>query len=231
MDTAPDTRSDQVYRDLKTRLLVGDFLLNVRLSEERLGAEYGVSRTPVRAALHRLDAEGLVARLADGGFGPVTPDVDVMRDLYEVRLNLELLALRRPAMTETLHDSAQLDVLRQEWRSLQQDPAQRPDPSFVLLDEAFHLGLAVAAGNEVVVDLLQGVNNRIRIVRMQDFLSVDRINATISEHLEILDALQTGNPAKAEAVMTMHIDASKSVVDERVFAAVARMAGRNGANR
>ena len=60
-------RSEEAYRELKRRLLVGDFPLNVRLGEERLAVILGVSRTPIREAMLRLHGEGLVQRGADGG--------------------------------------------------------------------------------------------------------------------------------------------------------------------
>src|SRR5262249_7178652 len=64
------SQGDRAYRELKTRLLVGDFPPNVRLAEERLAAMLDVSRTPVREALKRLQAEGLVAVHRDGGHRP-----------------------------------------------------------------------------------------------------------------------------------------------------------------
>ena len=94
------------YADLKNRLLLGEFPLNVRLGEERLAALVGVSRTPIREALSRLEVEGLVVRAPDGGFLPVVPDVTGMRQLYEVRVGLELQALRRPLRLGTTHDRA-----------------------------------------------------------------------------------------------------------------------------
>ena len=92
MYTAPDTgspRRELAYQSLKHRLLVGDFPPGRRLGEERLAAELGVSRTPVREALSRLHSEGLVERLSDGGYGPVLPDLHLIRELYEIRFVLE----------------------------------------------------------------------------------------------------------------------------------------------
>lgn len=83
-----DREGDQSYRGLKTRILLGEFPINVRLGEERLAAMIGVSRTPIREALKRLQAEGLVDNHPDGGYQPIVPDVTVMRHLYEVRVGL-----------------------------------------------------------------------------------------------------------------------------------------------
>lgn len=228
MYTAPHAattglRSDLAYGELKGRLLVGEFGLSNRLGEERLAARIGVSRTPVREALLRLQTEGLVRRSPDGGYLPVAPDVTAMRHLYEVRSALELAALHRPARLGAAHDRPALLALRDEWAAMAGEDLE-PGPGFVVLDEAFHVSLADAAGNPVLVELLIHVNERIRIVRMQDFLTADRISRTIAEHVGIVDAVLHGDLVEAERRFGLHIETSIAVVEERVLRAVARMA-------
>lgn len=235
MDTALYTGRNglrsHAYDELKTRLLVGDFGLNVRLGEERLAALLGVSRTPVREALLRLDAEGLVGPHPEGGYCPVAPDVAVVRDLYEVRVGLELQALRRPAvMPGRPHDVAVLEPLRDEWRALSADLPE-PDPGFVSLDEGFHVRLAEAAGNRSLAGMLRTVNERIRVVRMHDFLTPDRIRRTVDQHLDIVEAVLVGDLLLAEARFQTHLDESIAVVEQRTTQALARMASGKGAMR
>ena len=216
-------RSDVAYDGLKRRILAGDFPVNVRLGEERLAVLIGVSRTPIREALVRLHAEGLVRRCADGGYEPIAPDVTVIHHLYEVRAGLELQALQRPGRTGTVHDQQLLEELRHDWETFRDEPAEAGDPSFVLLDETFHVTLAEAGGNPSLADLLRQVNERIRVVRMQDFLTPERISQTIDEHLAIVDAVLAGDVATAQARFLAHLDRSVAVVEERVSRAVARM--------
>ena len=226
MYTAPyatATRSDQAYADLKRRLLAGEFPLNQRLAEERLANLLGASRTPIREALLRLHAEGLVQRRDEGGYGPIVPDVEVMHELYEVRGALEVTALQRPAVYGTTHDAGILEGLREEWLELQADPMVGPDAEFVLIDETFHLTLAEASGNAVLAELVQQVNERIRVVRMQDFLADGRISATVAEHLEVLDEVLAGHIDRAERLLITHINLSVSVVEDRVRRAITRM--------
>ena len=220
---AAGSRSDVAYRQLKTMLLTGDFPLNHRLGEERLAAQLGVSRTPVREAMKRLHTEGLVVPHPDGGFQPWVPEVTVMRHLYEVRAGLELQALQRPGRHGTRHDPAIVEPLRDRWRQLADGQAPPPDPNFVLLDESFHVSLASSAGNQVLVDMLRQVNDRIRLVRMHDFITQERIDATIAEHLELADLVLAGDIVTAEARFTSHLAHSMSVVEQRVQAALTRM--------
>lgn len=212
-----------MHAELKHRLLAGEFPLNVRIGEQRLGDLLAVSRTPVREALLRLLGEGLVVRAPDGGYFPVAPDVIVAHHLYEVRRALELQALQRPAVTGGRHERRSLLELQEDWQAAA-DETYEPSASFVLLDESFHVRLAEAAGNPVLVDMLRQVNERIRMVRMQDFLDLERIEATISEHLGIVEAVIEGDITEAELRFCSHLDRSVAVVEQRVIAALVRMA-------
>ncbi len=226
-DTAPypgTSRKELAYEALKRQVLVGDFPPGQRLAEERLAAELGVSRTPVREALTRLHTDGLVERLVDGGYGPTLIDLDLVRELYEIRFVLERAAIRRPDHGGPPHDAEALLALRADWRDL--DVTSGEDAAFVLMDEDFHERVAAAAGNAVLVGQLHKVNERIRVVRMQDFLSGERVTATIDEHLAVLEPLLDGDLGEAEARLVAHFDESLAVVEERAVLALARMLER-----
>jgi DNA-binding GntR family transcriptional regulator len=225
LDTAVAERGqagDRAYTELKRRLLLGEFPLRIRLGEERLAALLSVSRTPVRQALVRLHAERLVERLSDGGYTPAAPNLGKIRQLYEVRRALELSALARPAEYGERHDGNVLEALREDWRALLRETPE-PDPSFVLLDESFHVRLAEASGNRSLAEVLAIVNERIRIVRMHDFLTAERVHRTIVQHLDIVEAILTDDLDAAHRRFTMHLGESIAVVEERATRALARM--------
>ena len=226
-DSTP-VRGELAYTSLKGRLLRGDFLFGVRLAESRLATELDVSRTPVREALGRLHAEGLVDRHPQGGYCPSAPDLHEIRELYEVRAALELDAISRPLRTGVPHDRDALLGLAEDWAALDADDRVEPSPEVVLLDEDFHIGLAAASGNRSLADLLARVNERIRIVRMQDFLSPERVASTIAQHRSVLDALLADEPGVAKVRLVAHFEESLAVVEQRSAAALARMlvAGR-----
>lgn len=222
-DTGSENRRDAVYRRIKTQLLMGDFPLNQRLAEERLATALDVSRTPVREALQRLAAEGLIERHPEGGWRPAVPDVQRIRELYEVRRALELSALRRPSEFGQVHDPSLLEALRDDWRAMAlAEPA--PDPEFVLHDESFHVRLAEASGNATLAEMLSQVNERIRVVRTTDFLTSERITRTVAQHVGIVEALLDGDVRSSELRFVNHLGESMAVVEERVMRALARMA-------
>jgi DNA-binding GntR family transcriptional regulator len=231
------SRSEVTHRALKRRLLSGEFPFGHRLGEERLASMLGVSRTPVREALARLHAEGHVQRHPEGGFEPAFPDMDRIAELYEVRKSLELSAVRRTvgAIDEgdgtggaaVTHDRSALLDLRRDWVALEDDAAQHADPDFVLVDEDFHIRLAMSSGNTALAEMLAWVNERIRVVRVHDFLTEERIRATVEEHVGIIDGLLDGSVEHTVERLEAHIDESARVASQRALNAILRMlAGR-----
>ncbi len=221
-DKRPEPLGAQAYRTLKHRLLIGDYRLGVRLAEAALGEQLDMSRTPIREALSRLHTEGLVVRHDEGGFSPAAPDLHSIAELYEVRRSLEFTALARGE-----HDIDAVSALRDDWLALRAtaEVELTEGPEFVLHDEDFHVRLASAAGNRTLVDYLVTVNERIRIVRMHDFLTADRVEATIAEHLGIADELLAGGPGATRDLLHHHLAVSEQVVEERSAIALARMVG------
>ena len=225
------SRSEATHRVLKRRLLVGEFAFGHRLGEERLAAMLDVSRTPVREALARLHAEGLVQRHPEGGFEPAFPDMDRIAELYEVRKALELTAVRRTTGPDTAgtgadalpHDRTALLELRRDWEALEDDPGEHADPDFVLVDEDFHIRLAMSSGNTALAEVLATVNERIRIVRVHDFLTEERILATVEEHLGIIDGLLDGTVDTTVERLEAHINESARVASGRAMSAMVRM--------
>lgn len=217
-------QADRVYTELRDGLLRGDFPMGRRLVEQKLAARFRTSRTPIREALRRLEGDGHVVRDPAGGLCPTVPSVRSMRDLYDVRLALEDLVVRRAAATG---DRGLLDEIAHVWHALdaewREGGPHEAGPGFVARDEDFHERLAEASGNAYALRQLRDVNARIRILRIHDFTSADRIRSTIREHVEIIDAVRAGDVASAASYMAAHVQRSAHVVRERVGEALARM--------
>ena len=182
----PRSLRDVVYQQLRDEILNGRISPRERLTEPKLGKLFDVSRTPVREALSRLLSDGLVER-TDFGYAVVVPSLEDLRNLYELRITLELRGIARAIENpQVRHDEELLRTEREKWAELRDAPPE-PDASFVLFDEGFHQVLSRSSGNTQLTGALVTVNQKIRAVRMHDFVETDRITATIDEHLEILD--------------------------------------------
>jgi len=217
------SHAERVYEGLRERLLRGDLPVGRRLVEQQLAADFATSRTPVREALRRLEGDGHIVRDPGGGLSPSAPSVKSMRELYEVRVAIEELVARRAS---TSGDRDRLEAIEADWRALESGWRTREvprGPDFVHADERFHRALAGASGNHVAETMLTDLNDRIRILRMHDFTTDDRIASTITEHLEIVGCVLAGDPDAAAAFMRAHVQRSALVVRERVGQALARM--------
>ena len=232
LHTVRGARLEHAYSALKRDLLAGEFSLGRRLAEERISQRYGVSRTPVREALTRLHVERLVERHPDGGFTPTPPDLHTARHLYEVRFALEREALVRPGRCGERHDPVRLDELRSDWTSMRVPELGDPgDPTFVLLDEDFHVRLAATAGNPELVALLVHVNDRIRPIQVHDFVTPARIASTIEQHLAVVEALLRGDTDATLAAIDAHFAESLAEVETRAAHALARMLANTRGDR
>jgi DNA-binding GntR family transcriptional regulator len=220
-------RRDQVYGELRRRLMLGEFPVQSRLVEERIAATLGVSRTPVREALVRLLTDGLVHR-TDGGYYVALPDFTKLRDLYDLRITLELRGLARAVESDAVrHDASLLEPLRDQWRAMQADQPE-PAADFVCVDEDFHVTLLRASGNPALTETLEAVNARIRPVRMYDFLTRERIALTVSQHLAVVEAVLADRLDDAVAALHHHVGESMEVVERRAAHAITQMALHKG---
>ena len=217
-----ESLSARVEAVLRRRLLAGEYPVWSRLVERRLAEELGVSRTPVKEALRRLEREEIVVASPDGVYRPRPPDLARLHDYYEVRLNLERFSIQLASINDS---TADLRAIQQEWRRLERqyrsDESEHPD--FVYMDESFHVGLARAGGNGALVTILEDINNRIRVIRVHDFYIPGRVAETIMEHLEIIDALLDGDVGAATDRLTEHIRDSAGLVEDRAMRALAKM--------
>jgi DNA-binding GntR family transcriptional regulator len=184
-------------------LLPGD-----RFTETEVAARMGVSRTPVREALYRLEREGYIDVSPRNGWSVKSFDFTLFENLYDVRIVLELEAVRRLCEMEPPADLAEL---RATWLA---GPAQRlREPGVVCdLDEAFHRQLLLAAGNPEMTRIHHELTERIRIIRRLDFTQPDRIDVTYGEHAQILAHVMNRELAQAQSLLRSHIEASKSMV-------------------
>lgn len=222
--TSPLLR-ERVYAQIRLMAMLGEFPTGKRLAEEQIAGQLEVSRTPVREAFVRLHADRILHRYEDGGYYVAEIDLQGLRDLYEARLTLELHGIARVHKDGVHHDRQQLLELRDAWLAIKDAPPA-PDGSFIELDEEFHVDLLRASGNEVLTELLDDVNVRIRPVRIYDFLSAERIETSINEHLAIVDAVIADDLEHAAAALRQHIGASLDIVEQHAVDVIHQRATR-----
>ncbi|MEU8900815.1 GntR family transcriptional regulator [Nocardia sp. NPDC048505] len=197
---------ERVYEALRRDLAAGVIVPTERLREERLAENYGVSRTPVREALARLQADGLVQRLADGLY-PYRPRLRELDQLFELRILLEARGIER--LGATGHDRDLVGAELAVWRRLRDDPPA-PGPALVAADEQFHTALLAAAGNQALTEALAAVYTRVRPVRTLDLPTPERVAAMTAEHIGIAERVLDGDPDHALRALLAHLDSART---------------------
>ena len=198
-DGKDGSTSQRAYAALREQLLRSKFLPNQKINEVALAATLEISRTPLREALNRLVAEGL---LVDRGRGFSVPDLDQERvfDLFEARLEIECATVRLACERGTDEELAELSAF------LEESMAESPDASvdrLIELDIGFHGRIAAMARNKVLQQTLSNLNDRMHLIR---WIAMEgRRERTQSQHHDMLQHLCARDADAAIATMRDHI--------------------------
>jgi DNA-binding GntR family transcriptional regulator len=200
---------DQVYELLKERILDRVYEPGAKLNIDALGREFNVSSTPLREALGRLSAEGLVSAASFVGFAvaPV-PSVKYYKDLYAFRLVIEPWAAaetarRRPAETLRVLDAA---IAAMGENVLSRRYSRYRD--FSDADDAFHRAIMAGTGNEPAGKAFEDLRIHLRTSRLYINREQDT-NATRAQHLAIVEAIRAGSSEDAAQRMREHLISSQ----------------------
>ena len=202
LEISSDSVVDRVYEQLKTMAVSFEFKPGERLNEGAIAARLGVSRTPLREALNRLNTEGFLRFIPGRGFFCRELDAQEIFDLYELRKSIEVAAVRLAIKRARDQD---IDALLTFLRDTGPDPGERTSMELVELDETFHERLMSMSNNAEMLRVLQNVNARIRFVR---WIDMDRINRTKTqaEHRAVLLGVKARDEAKCVSMLEKHID-------------------------
>jgi DNA-binding GntR family transcriptional regulator len=199
----------QVYEQLKSEIFEFSMAPGERFSESEMSTRLGLSRTPLRIALHMLVRDGYMVRTGGHGGWMIRPlDLAYFDDLYDVRTNLELIAVKRICEADPFPDLAEL---RKVW--LVPEKSRSYDTQAVArLDEQFHGALVLASGNRELARIHADLQERIRIIRRLDFTVRERIDEAYLHHGKILRAILSRKETQAMMLLKSHIEASRSEI-------------------
>jgi DNA-binding GntR family transcriptional regulator len=195
------------YQELKKRLLDGSYPPGTFLSERKLGQQLGMSKTPVRAALERLEMEGFVATAPQQGIIVRELSLREIREHYDIRTALEIYIVRQLAGNLTQNQIAQL----QENLETQRVTIEAGDISaHVDADAAFHTLLADFLGNREIIKVMQHQRDKMfRVASQISKHNPPRMLRSLSEHIGIFEELRNGNGDMAAARLQEHLEAGK----------------------
>lgn len=194
--------ADRAYEDILRWISDQTLTAGEQLPEASLASRLGVSRTPVREAIRRLEQEGIVILVAGGGARVATPSLKEMTDAMEVRAYLERMAIRKVAPV-----ISPLQLCRLEEAIHEQDASGGDIPFLFRKDSRFHHLLAETTGNDALVDSIDLILTRSTAFRILFAGKDDGDNRlVVREHTAILEALRSHDADLAEKRLMDHLE-------------------------
>ena len=226
---SPGKLSEAVRDQLESMILTGEMKVNDQLpTENALAGMFGVSRTVIREAIHRLEAQGLVqARVGSGSYvlpfrideikaamlryGSLNPQPDTFLHMLDLRELIECENAARVAQKTTKEVLQTLRDLLSEMQTLADSVKDGKDEAGRLMqaDMDFHMTLARATGNPFFATILEPLKHLVSTHLAGIYRGSEPVGDTFAEHKAIVDAIEANDPVKARQVMLHHIDQSR----------------------
>lgn len=202
---AQGTLAEQLFRRLTEAILQGELPLGSKINEPLLARRYGVSRGPLREALHRLQERHLITRSANHGARVVEATPGMLASIFAVREVLEGLAAREAARRMTAEEVAGLGGVVARHEAELADPRPGQHNALGAADQDFHFRIAQASANPLLVSLLcEELYPLLRLYRSRRDNPALRARALV-EHRRILAAIEDRDAELAELLMRRHV--------------------------
>lgn len=205
VDKQTQSLEERVFLTLEEEILSGEMKRGEILTETALSSRLGVSRTPLRAALHRLCEEGLIEIAPNRSAVVVGIGEEELFDIYKIRMRLEGLASAEAAKRISDEDKLKLreTVELSEFYIAKQDAENLKE-----LDSQFHNIIYKASGNRLLYKTLSELHRNIKTYRKRSLSVSNRLEKSVSEHREILSAIERGDSEAADKLTYAHIEAA-----------------------
>ena len=205
VDKYAKSLEESVFLTLEEEILSGELKKGETLTETSLSARLGVSRTPLRSALQRLAEEGLIEMKPNRGAVVIGIGTEELVDIYKIRMRLEGLASAEATRRISDEDKQRLreTVELSEFYITKKDAEHLKE-----LDSEFHNVIYKASGNRLLCKTLSELHRNIQFYRKKSLAVADRLEKSVTEHREILSAIERGDAEAADRLTEAHIAAA-----------------------
>jgi DNA-binding GntR family transcriptional regulator len=210
----PPSIRERVYQLIINLFLKGQLLPSERIVENKLAEQLGVSRTPVREALHALEREGFLESLPRVGYqvrGIRREDLD---ELFELRKVNETLAGRWAIERITPEE---LEHLEENLNATAEDLQKGQSKSFVFRDADFHELFVQASKSRRLIDICQSLRRQMLLYRVESISEPETVTLGIESHRRILDCLKKHDVKGLEEAIIDHLEYARRDICRRVF--------------
>ena len=210
---AEENLRERVERQLRLDILAGTIEPGTVFSVPSLSRSLGISTTPVREALLQLAADDLLQPIRNRGFRVVDPTLDELRNLFEVRVQLEAQAFAKVVRA----GAVEVDDLMKRADEIARAVRDRDVPAYLAADRSFHEALLSRAGNPILTGIVMKLRDKMRLYGIRSEAGRTRQDASVAEHYRIVDLVTGRVKDDAATLMTDHIMAWEPVFTEAVL--------------
>jgi len=194
--------SDQVYDYIKRLILSGEIRGGERIPEEKVARQFGVSRTPIREALSRLEEYGLIKIKPRSYAEVVALEPHEAGQLAVIRSQLETLAVSLLTDCGTEEDFRELDLLVKDCNAL---IAEGDIGTTFEKDSLLHLEIARRTGNRHLYEICEKLDAKVQMLRLVLSIPLEKLKVYVKHHDGIVDAMKRRDKERAIALMTHHV--------------------------
>lgn len=194
---------DVVFENLRTAILEGNLKAGQRLMEVQLAEQLGVSRTPIREAIRKLELEGLVVMLPRKGAYVANMSFKDLIDVLEIRASLEGLAASLATERLREEDIAELERVAKEFET---SVREANIDNVLKKDVEFHEKIFLMANNKKLYQLITSLWEQVHRFRVTYVSNYDASLSLVDEHNRILEAIKSGDCELAKKYATEHIE-------------------------
>ena len=196
-----------VFETMREAIINGDLAPGERLMEAQLAEEMGVSRTPVREAIRKLELEGFVAMIPRKGAYVADYSIKDITDVFEIRAALESLAAGLACERITDEELDELQVLVVRVAAIKDNDLEE----LVKVDTEFHDRIYKASRNSRLEQMISNLREQIQRFRSTSLASPGRIKDTLEEHKGIVDAIADRNITLAQKLASEHVENAEQI--------------------
>ena len=210
-----DTSLAKLVRDdMLALILKGVFAPGQRINEPDVASRLGVSRVPVREALRELESSGLVVARKHSGVFVRELEAAEICDLYQVRGLLDGFAGRQATGLPLTRKTALLAILDAAAEAMKDAASLQEVQRYYGENLRFHWALIEACDNRTLAETYRGVVQKLHLSRLKNLARDVGMQASIAEHVQIVEALRQGDPVRCESLMSRHVgDAYQRLLD------------------
>ena len=204
---------DVVFKTLRKGILTGELKPGERLMEIHLANRLGVSRTPIREAIRKLELEGLVTMVPRRGAEVANITEKNLKDVLEVRQALESLAIELACERITEENK---EELRQKLDQVETDVRTGDTGAIASADVAFHDAIVEFSGNMRLIQLVGNLGEQMYRYRFEYIKDVSKHSQIMSEHRIMFDSIMENDRAKAARIVKVHINNQEEAIMRQI---------------